>query len=100
MGYYSLPSHGVCSFSLPKLAKIDTSYFRTSIEGHLNNSHCLAKAINALAGAMFTIYGPGDLEERLKEFLALASSSMLRLGQETDKESIKNRDSVYLLLDR
>ena len=40
--------------------------------GHLNNSHCLAKAINALAGAMFTIYGPGDLEERLKEFLAVS----------------------------
>ena len=30
----------------------------------------------------------------------LASSSMLRLGQETDKEAIKNRDSVYLLLDQ
>lgn len=86
--------------SLPKLARSESSYFRTSIEGHLNNSHCLAKAINALAGAMFTIYGPGDLEERLKEFLALASSSMLRLGQETDKEAIKNRDSVYLLLDQ
>lgn len=42
------------------------------LSGHLNNSHCLAKAINALAGAMFTIYGPGDLEERLKEFLAVS----------------------------
>jgi len=29
----------------------------------------------------------------------LASSSLLRLGQETDKEAIKNRESVYLLLD-
>lgn len=31
--------------------------------------------------------------------LQLASSSLLRLGQETDKEAIKNRESVYLLLD-
>ena len=40
--------------------------------GHLNNCHCLAKAINSLAGAMFTISGPGDVEERLKEFLAVS----------------------------
>lgn len=29
----------------------------------------------------------------------LASSSLLRLGQEVDKEAIKNRESIYLLLD-
>ncbi len=40
--------------------------------GHANNSHCLAKAINSLAGALFTIHGPGDVEERLKEFLAVS----------------------------
>lgn len=33
-------------------------------------------------------------------FVQLASSSLLRLGQETDKELVKNRDSVYLLLDQ
>ncbi|KAK6192637.1 hypothetical protein SNE40_004076 [Patella caerulea] len=86
--------------SIPKLARMDSSVFKASLEGHQNNSHCLAKAINALAGAMFTIYGPGDVEERLKEFLALASSSLLRLGQEHDKDTIKNRESVYLLLDQ
>ena len=32
-------------------------------------------------------------------YFQLASSSFLRLGQETDKEMIKNRESVYLLLD-
>ena len=31
--------------------------------------------------------------------LQLASSSLLRLGQEVDKEAIKNRESIYLLLD-
>ena len=32
-------------------------------------------------------------------FPQLASSSLLRLGQETDKEATKNRESIYLLLD-
>ncbi|XP_067656118.1 nck-associated protein 1-like isoform X1 [Haliotis asinina] len=85
--------------SIPKLAKGDAARYRAHLEGHRNNSHCLAKAINSLAGALFTIYGPGDVEDRLKEFLALASSSLLRLGQEQDKEAIKQRESVYLLLD-
>ena len=39
------------------------------------------------------------MEVGLKEFLALASSSLLRLAQETSKEEVKNRESVYILLD-
>lgn len=39
--------------------------------GHANNVHCLAKAVNSLAGALFTVHGPGDVEMRLKEFLAV-----------------------------
>ncbi|CAL1535112.1 unnamed protein product [Lymnaea stagnalis] len=86
--------------SIPKLARMDLSTFRASLEGHLNNSHCLAKSINGLAGALFSLYGPGDTDLRLQEFLALASSSLLRLGSENDKEAVKNRESVYLLLDQ
>lgn len=86
--------------SIPKLARADSSVFKAYLEGHVNNSHCLAKTINQLAGALFTIHGPGDVADRLQEFLALASSSLLRLGQENDKESTKNRESVYLLLDQ
>ncbi|CAG7822378.1 unnamed protein product [Allacma fusca] len=85
--------------SIPKLARIDVSVYRASLEGHSNNIHCLAAAVNAIFGALFSICGQGDIEERLKEFLALASSSLLRLGQEADKEAVKNRESVYLLLD-
>ncbi|XP_055928903.1 membrane-associated protein Hem-like isoform X1 [Argiope bruennichi] len=85
--------------SLPKLARNEGSYYKASLEGHTNNIHCLAQAINGIAGALFTICGHGDIEDRLKEFLALASSSLLRLGQENDKEATKNRESVYLLLD-
>lgn len=85
--------------SLPKLARNEGSHYKASLEGHANNIHCLAEAINGIAGALFTICGHGDIEERLKEFLALASSSLLRLGQESDREAIRNRESVYLLLD-
>jgi len=66
--------------------------------GHCNNIHCLAKAINQIAAALFTIH-KGSIEDRLKEFLALASSSLLKIGQETDKTTTRNRESVYLLLD-
>ncbi|XP_023219639.1 membrane-associated protein Hem-like isoform X2 [Centruroides sculpturatus] len=75
--------------SLPKLARNEGSHYKASLE----------EAINGIAGALFTICGHGDIEERLKEFLALASSSLLRLGQESDREAIRNRESVYLLLD-
>ncbi|CAL8120463.1 unnamed protein product [Orchesella dallaii] len=85
--------------SIPRLARIDASVYRASLEGHSNNIHCLAAAINTVFGALFSIAGQSDVEERLKEFLALASSSLLRLGQEADKETVKNRESVYLLLD-
>ncbi|XP_070198960.1 nck-associated protein 1-like isoform X2 [Littorina saxatilis] len=85
--------------SIPKLARSELSVFRAPLEGHLNNAHCLAKSINALAGALFALYGPGDTETRLQEFLALASSSLLRLGSENEKEAVKNRESVYILLD-
>lgn len=57
------------------------------------------RAINQLAQAMFLVHSPvNDVEERLKEFLALASASLLRLGQENEKEAIRTRESVYLLL--
>ncbi|XP_046405356.1 membrane-associated protein Hem isoform X2 [Ischnura elegans] len=86
--------------SIPKLARNENSFYRASLEGHANNIHCMASAVNNIFGALFTICGQGDIEDRMKEFLALASSSLLRLGQEADKEAIKNRESVYLLLDQ
>lgn len=74
---------------------------------------------------MFSVLSPGDLEERSTEFLALASSNLLRLGLETCSSLVSaaeisgtgdgsassrhtgysnnaasgNRDSVYLLFD-
>lgn len=86
--------------SLPKLAKTDTSFFRASLGAHLNNSHCIARAVNTVAGALFTLHARGDTQDRMKEFLALASGSLLRLNSEPEKELIKSKESVYLLLDQ
>ncbi|XP_077986054.1 nck-associated protein 1-like [Glandiceps talaboti] len=85
--------------AIPSLARSEATFYKAYLEGHGNNCHCIAKAVNGIAGALFTIHGKGDVEDRLKEFLALASSSLLKLGQETDKLVIRNRESVYLLLD-
>ena len=58
--------------AIPKLARADSSIYKASLEGHANNIHCLARAVNALAAALFTIHGPGDVDDRLKEFLAVS----------------------------
>jgi len=64
-----------------------------------NSLVCVGRAINQLAHAMFHVHTrESDVEERLKEFLALASASLLRLGQENEKEVIRTRESVYLIL--
>ncbi|KAG7259310.1 hypothetical protein CRUP_005772 [Coryphaenoides rupestris] len=69
----------------------------SDISGHNNNIHCLAVAINQLATAMFT-HQSKNIEQQLKEFLLLASSTLLQMGQNVDRVESKNRDSVYLLL--
>jgi len=84
--------------SIPKLAKSDSSMYQPQLEGHTNNIHCLAHAVNQLLGCLFSLGGHDDTEDRLKEFLALASSSLLRLGQEASPQETKNRESVYILL--
>jgi len=85
--------------SIPRLAKSESSIYKAPLKGHANNIHCLALAVNQVFGALFSLSQQQDVEDRLKEFLALASSSLLRLAQENDKENIRNRESVYILLD-
>jgi len=84
---------------IPRRASLINSTFDANKQGHVNNTHCMGRAINQLAQAMFLVHSrENDVEERLKEFLALASSSLLRLGHENEKEAIRTRESVYLLL--
>lgn len=83
--------------ALPSLAYRDASEYNADLEAHENNAHCMAASINRLAGAL--CFNNGDnAEERLREFLAIASSSLLKLGIEVEKD-LKARESTYLLLD-
>uniref|UniRef100_A0A8C2X1X5 NCK associated protein 1 like n=1 Tax=Cyclopterus lumpus TaxID=8103 RepID=A0A8C2X1X5_CYCLU len=81
--------------SLPTLALDPNSLY--SRERHNNNIHCLATGINQLAAAMFTVQNK-NIEQHLKEFLLLVSSTLLQLGQNVEKMETKNRESIYLLL--
>ncbi|KAM9758995.1 nck-associated protein 1-like isoform 1-T1 [Menidia menidia] len=83
--------------SLPTLALDPNSFYSREHGGHNNNIHCLATAINQLAAAMFTVQNK-NIEQQLKEFLLLASSTLLQLGQNVERVESKNRESVYLLL--
>ncbi|XP_047666114.1 nck-associated protein 1-like [Tachysurus fulvidraco] len=84
--------------SLPILAIDPNSFYSREQGGHQNNIHCLATAINHLAAAMFTVQNK-NIEQHLREFLLIASSALLQLGQNIEKVEIKHRASVYLLLD-
>ncbi|XP_070700831.1 nck-associated protein 1-like [Pempheris klunzingeri] len=85
------------AMSLPTLALDPNSFYSQGHGGHNNNIHCLATAINQLAAAMFTVQNK-NIEQHLKEFLLLASSTLLQLGQNVERVESKNRESVYLLL--
>ncbi|XP_030054169.1 nck-associated protein 1-like isoform X1 [Microcaecilia unicolor] len=83
--------------SLPTLAADPLSFYSIESDGYSNNIQCLAKAIINVLAALFTIFNK-NIEVHLKEFLLLASMSLLQLGQETDKTKSRNRESIFLLL--
>ncbi|XP_054641138.1 nck-associated protein 1-like isoform X2 [Dunckerocampus dactyliophorus] len=83
--------------SLPSLALDPNSSYSREHGGHNNNIHCLALAVNQLAAAMFTVQNK-NIQQHLKEFLLLASSCLLQMGQNMEKPESKNRESIYLLL--
>ncbi|KFO21299.1 Nck-associated protein 1-like [Fukomys damarensis] len=83
--------------SLPLLATDSSSFYSIEKDGYNNNIHCLTKAIIQVSAALFTLYNK-NIETHLKEFLVVASVSLLQLGQETDKLKTRNRDSISLLM--
>lgn len=88
---------------LPKFATLPSGFFKASVGAHLNNAHCIGLAINEIAAALFANQSRGQLEivDRMKEFLALASGSLLRLVQEPgDRAQLPNLESSYILLDK
>ncbi|KAM8977568.1 nck-associated protein 1-like [Pelodytes ibericus] len=83
--------------SLPLLASDPLSVYSIENDGYNNNIHCLAKAIIQISAALFTLYSK-NIETHLKEFLLMASGSLLHLGEESEKLKARNRESVLLLL--
>ncbi|NXN92888.1 NCKPL protein, partial [Rhinopomastus cyanomelas] len=83
--------------ALPLLAADPGSLYNTELDGFPNNCHCLARAVTQLAAALCTLHQRCP-EGLLREFLLLASSSLLQLGLETDRLRVRNRESVSLLL--
>eukprot|EP00794_Sanderia_malayensis_P017057 gene17057-18775_t len=86
--------------TLPSLAFKDNTEYNPALEAHENNAHCMAKAINLICQAIFTITEMNP-KEKMRDFLAVASCSLLRLGMDPpSKEFIpKQRESTYILLD-
>ncbi|XP_065198542.1 nck-associated protein 1-like isoform X2 [Sycon ciliatum] len=84
---------------LPTLASNDQSQYQPSLAGYENNIHCISTAVNQLSAAIFTIIGYCTIQERMHEFLAVATAHLLRLGQENEKDA-RHRDSIYILLHR
>lgn len=83
--------------SLPLLATDPSSFYSIEKDGYNNNIHCLTKAIIQVSAALFTLYNK-NIETHLKEFLVVASVSLLQLGQETDRLKTRNRESISLLM--
>jgi NCK-associated protein 1 len=103
--------------SISRLTRYDSSQYKPDLQAHGNNAHCIANAINTLAGCLFYDMGADvqrNIENRLTEFLALASSALLKLTQDTNdtngsssnqnsaisQKEQTNRDSVYIILDQ
>ena len=60
--------------SISRLTKYDTSQYKAELQAHENNSHCIAIAINTLAGCLFYDMGAEVqryVQNRLTEFLAV-----------------------------
>ena len=44
-----------------------------SFIGHENNVHCLAIAVNAIAGAVFAFYGEQEQKDKMLEFIVVST---------------------------
>lgn len=67
---------------LPRLAVAPLSCYRPLVRVSLNNCHCLPSALVTVSSALFYYHGKNDSHLRMREFLAIASSSILRMCKE------------------
>jgi hypothetical protein len=68
--------------SISRLTRYDSSQYKPDLQAHGNNAHCIANAINTLAGCLFYDMGAEvqrNIENRLTEFLAVSFETKLSL---------------------
>ncbi|XP_065648480.1 nck-associated protein 1 homolog isoform X3 [Hydra vulgaris] len=88
------------AIAVPILAFKDNNEYNPLFEAHENNAHCMAVALNSLPQALFTITGE-DVDEKMKIFLKVATSGLLRLGVDQSNKDLvaRQRSSSFVLLD-
>eukprot|EP00116_Pleurobrachia_bachei_P012865 sb/3473127/ len=94
--------------SLPLQSTQPLSNFKTQIEGHENNLHCVTMAVADITAAVHTnmVRTTGShhdaIRKSLREFMEKLSERMMKLLLEEDKElqkELKQRDSMFVLLE-
>ena len=86
--------------TIPEMGHKSIVGFNTILGAHQNNAHCMAISINSLAGCIFHKFGSTHPVDKMKEFLQLISSRLLRYCQEPEhsKEHPKYNNHIVILL--
>ena len=60
------------AIALPKLATSKLSLYKAGVKASPNNCHVIPLAVNSMASALFYYHDRGDIQERMREFLAVS----------------------------
>ncbi|EGT43047.1 hypothetical protein CAEBREN_28853, partial [Caenorhabditis brenneri] len=91
---------------IPRIGMSELSTYKPSCQASLNNSHCVPTAINTIGSALFHLHEKNDILYRMKEFLALASSGILRTIHERDNgrqvadDGLRSHTTLYIILEQ
>ncbi|CAD5225760.1 unnamed protein product [Bursaphelenchus xylophilus] len=88
------------AIALPKLSKNRQSIYKPSLCTTENNCHTIAKAIGTICGSVFALHSTDEIPDRMREFLALASRSLLQNSNPTDPDGSRLNQSLYILLEQ
>lgn len=59
------------AFSLSRIVRREGSIYDVELDAFHNNIHCLSKTLSVLFPSLFQLCGRHDIDDRMKEFLAL-----------------------------
>ncbi|CAB3410046.1 unnamed protein product [Caenorhabditis bovis] len=91
---------------MPRIGMSELSTYKPTVQASLNNCHCVPLAVNTIGAALFQFHEKGDIAQRMKEFLALASSGILRTIQERDgmkpshEDILRSHTTLYIILEQ